>query len=268
MRKIVNFKKAIILILFLTVGTGGLILWQSRLGEIKPSIIFSKLGISENHLPVDSSAENTNIEAKTKDNSGEANKKAPAVLPSKVLLSVPFGTQSPYAIWDERDEESCEEASIVMVHYFLQKKKLTAETMRQELDKLIAFQVKYYGDYIDSDAAGIVRIAREYYGYKQAEARYDITIEDLKKELAAGNPVIIPAAGRLLGNPYFSGPGPLYHVLVLIGYNSKGFIANDPGTRRGEKYFYSYNILYNSIHDFPGSKEKILQGRKAMVVIR
>jgi len=119
----------------------------------------------------------------------------------------------------------------------------------------------------DSDSAGIARIAREYYGYQKAEARYDITVEDLKKELAAGNPVIIPAAGRLLSNPNFTGAGPLYHVLVLIGYNSKGFIANDPGTRRGEKYFYSYNVLYNAIHDFPGSKEKILEGRKAMVVI-
>ncbi|MDP2918304.1 MAG: C39 family peptidase [bacterium] len=251
-----NFKKGIILILFFAAIAASLIVWQSRLGEIKPSVIFAKLDILGNHLPVDSSLLPSSPSPPNQEG-----------LPSEVLLSVPFGSQSPYAIWDERDEESCEEASIAMVHYFWQKKKLTRAAMRQELDKLIAFQVKYYGDYIDSDSAGIARIAREYYGYEKAEARYDITVEDLKKELAAGNPVIIPAAGRLLGNPNFTGAGPLYHVLVLIGYNSKGFIANDPGTRRGEKYFYSYGVLYNSIHDFPGSKEKILEGRKAMVVV-
>jgi len=256
MIKVVNFKKALILILFLSAVSGTLIVWQSRLVKTN-FIVFSRPAISVNRLPVDSSIVLSNPPSPPYQEG----------LPAEVLLPVPFSPQSPYALWDERDKESCEEASLVMVHYFWQKKKLTAEAMRQELDKMIAFEVQYYGDYKDSDAQGIAEIARKYYGYQNVKVEYEISVEDIKKEIAAGNPVIIPAAGRLLSNPYFTPPGPLYHNLVLAGYNTKGFIANDPGTRRGEKYFYSYNILHNSIHDFPGSKERIMEGRKAMVVV-
>lgn len=189
-------------------------------------------------------------------------------LPKEVLLNVPFATQSPYSIWDARDEESCEEASIVMVHYFRQNKNLTPALMRKELDLLINFEIKTFGNYIDSNAQNIAQIAEVYYKYKNVKVQYNIKIEDLKRELASGNPVIVPTAGRLLGNPNYKPPGPLYHTLVLVGYNSKGFISNDSGTRKGKSYFYSYNVLYNAIHDFPGSKAKILEGKKAMVIIK
>ena len=47
-----------------------------------------------------------------------------------------------------------------------------------------------------------------------------------------GVPVLLPAAGRLLRNPYFSGQGPLYHMLVVKGYTRDGkIITDDPGTR-------------------------------------
>jgi len=189
-------------------------------------------------------------------------------IPSDFLLEVPFAPQSPYAIWDERDEESCEEASLVIVHYFWQKKNLNKEKMREELDRLIDFQVSHYGDYKDTDSKETAKLAQDYYGYQNVEVVYDITVDDLKERIVAGYPVIIPAAGRLLYNPNFTPPGPLYHNLVLIGFNEDGFITNDPGTRRGEHYFYPYRVLDDAIHDFPGSKEEIEQGRKAMIIVK
>jgi hypothetical protein len=70
--------------------------------------------------------------------------------------------------------------------------------------------------------------------------------------LVSGKLVIIPAAGRLLGNPNFSGQGPIYHMLVVRGFDNKTgeFITNDPGTRKGEGYRYKYSVLINAIHDW------------------
>jgi len=189
-------------------------------------------------------------------------------LPLKVFVSVPFTTQAPFSKWDEYHEEACEEASLLMVQYFLQKKKLTKEIAESEIQKMIAFQIKNYGDYMDSTAQEIVKLASDFYGIKNLKVIYDFSKEDLKKELAKGNPVIVPAAGRLLGNPNFTAPGPLYHALVLKGYDGDTIITNDPGTRKGEGYRYDINTLYNAIHDFTGDKNKIEMGKKAMIAIQ
>ncbi|MFA4881066.1 MAG: C39 family peptidase [Candidatus Doudnabacteria bacterium] len=270
---IISAKKTIFLVLTLSIIVAGFILYWSRV-----EVEFSEVQKSAQHnsdLPSTPETVEVKEQKDTSSLSQDSLPLAPAKIPreeekipSEFLLDVPFASQSPYAKWDERDEESCEEASIVMVHYFRQKKVLTKELMRRELDALIEFQIKHYGDYKDSDAEDIAKLAEECYHYKEVRVSYDISISGLKREIAAGNPVIVPAAGRLLYNPYFTPPGPLYHNLVLIGFNEKGFITNDPGTRRGEHYFYPYDVLYNAIHDFPGTKEQIEQGRKAVVVIQ
>jgi len=154
-----------------------------------------------------------------------------------------------------------------MVKYFLDKQPLTPEIAEKEIQALIKFQIKNYGDYKDSSAKDLVRLAFDYHGIKNLKVVYDFSRDDLKKYLAQGKPIIIPAAGRMLGNPNFKAPGPLYHNLVLIGYNGNTIITNDPGTRKGKGYEYESDVLYQAIHDFPGKVENILQGRKAMIVI-
>ena len=73
----------------------------------------------------------------------------------------------------------------------------------------------------------------------------------IKTAIAAGHPVIIPSAGRELGNPNFTGEGPIYHNLVIRGYTADGkFITNDPGTRKGEQYVYEQSVIMNAIHDW------------------
>lgn len=188
-------------------------------------------------------------------------------LPQKTLVDVPFTTQAPYANWDEYHEEACEEASLIMVKYFLSKETIDKETAEREIQAIIKFQLEKYGDYKDSNAEQMVKLARDYYGIENLKVIYDFDKEDIKKYLAKGNPIITPAAGRKLGNPNFTGLGPLYHALVLVGYNENIIITNDPGTRKGESYEYSWDAIYSAIHDFPGRKEDIDRGRKAMIVI-
>ena len=189
-------------------------------------------------------------------------------LPKQVQLDVPFTSQAPFAAWDEVHEEACEEASLIMVKYFLDGKKLSAQVAENEIQNLKEYQLKTTGHFDDSDMEELVEIAKGYYGLDNLKVVYGITKDDLKEELAKGNPVIVPTAGRELGNPNFTQPGPLYHNLVLVGYQNGIFITNDPGTKKGENYKYDESILFNAIHDFPGNIENIIEGPKVMVVVR
>ena len=111
---------------------------------------------------------------------------------------------------------------------------------------------------------------KDYYGYNNIEIRYNISAMDIKRELAKGNLVITPMAGRLLKNPYYTPPGPAYHYMLFKGYDDRAgvFITNDAGTKRGEGFRYKYSVAYNAIHDWTGNKKTIGRGRKVMIVLR
>ena len=188
-------------------------------------------------------------------------------IPQKIKINVPFTSQAPLSQWDAYHEEACEEASVIMVKYYLDHKKLDPNVAENEIQAMIKFEIDKYGDYKDSNAGQIAQLAHDYYGINNMKVIYNLKREDIKNYLASGKPIIIPAAGRLLGNPNFTSPGPLYHNLVLIGYDGDNIITNDPGTRKGEGYVYNINVLYNAIHDFPGKPENIEIGKKAMIVL-
>ena len=88
--------------------------------------------------------------------------------------------------------------------------------------------------------------------------------------MSRGSLVLVPAFGQILGNPYFTPPGPATHMLVIRGYDetTKEFITNDPGTRRGEGYRYSYAALVRAIRDYPtGDHEPVPTLEKRMIVV-
>ncbi|MBI4994423.1 C39 family peptidase [Candidatus Peregrinibacteria bacterium] len=184
--------------------------------------------------------------------------------PEEINLNIPFGSQAPFANWDLPYQEACEEAAAIMVHYYYEGKELTPKIMDEEILKLIEWENKTFGYYEDATAEEIARIMREYFGHKNVAVRYEFTIEDIKKEIAQGRPVILPAAGRLLNNPNFRQPGPIYHALVAKGYTNEKIITNDPGTRKGKNFLYDPKVLMNALHEW--NEENILQGKHAMVV--
>ena len=186
--------------------------------------------------------------------------------PKSVLIKMTFVAQAPHANWDMPYQEACEEASLIIVDHYLKGTTLSADIADADIQAMVAWQIEHFGNYEDTTAAQVKQIAEEHLGLS-ARVVYDPTIDDIKKELAQGNPVLIPAAGRDLGNPYFSGEGPWYHMLVIVGYDSDEFITHDVGTRRGENYRYNQDVLYDAIHDWTGVKEEIRSGRKAMVVV-
>jgi hypothetical protein len=185
--------------------------------------------------------------------------------PRSVKIEVPFVPQAPFANWDDLHQEACEEMSLILVKAYLEKNTITFEQAEAELQDLVAWQTATGYPY-DITAEEIARIAKDKYGLN-AKATYDITVDDIKREIAKGNPVIVPAAGQMLGNPYFSGDGPPYHMLVVTGYDDDEFITNDVGTKRGKDYRYDQDVFFEAIHDWTGSKETIEQGKRAMVVV-
>lgn len=184
--------------------------------------------------------------------------------PKSLLISVPFSPQAPSANWDALHEESCEEMSLIMVAHFWEKTSLSSVKAEEEIQALVQWEEKH-GYPQDVTIGQLAVIAKQRYGMN-ATVSTDVSVQSIKDALNAGKPVIIPAAGRDLGNPYFSGEGPWYHMLVITGYDGKYFITNDPGTKRGENYEYDQNVLLSAIHDWTGVKEEIRTGRKAMLI--
>lgn len=201
-----------------------------------------------------------------KDQSGSQTIKQSNSIPEKAYINVPFSPQAPYANWNQPYQDACEEAAIIMVHYYLQGKNLSRDQMNSEILSMVAWQEKNWGGHHDLEAVQIVNLAQKYYGYKNIKLKYGFTIDDIKKEIAAGHPVIIPTAGRLLGNPNFRGAGPLYHALVIKGYTKDWIITNDPGTRNGLDYVYSYSTILKAAHEWNGGN--VTQGRSAMIILQ
>lgn len=194
------------------------------------------------------------------------------VLPKKVLLKVPFTPQAPFADWsDPRQQDGCEEASVVMAEYWFQGKELSRQEALTQILALSDWEKEHYGNSRDTSAEDTLkRLLQEYYRYPGGRVEYDITVDALKYELAAGNILIIPFNGQVLANPNFKSPGPERHMLVVIGYDDeKGeFITNDPGTRLGQGFVYSYENFAASFRDYKtGNHVPIEEERSAMIVI-
>jgi len=188
-------------------------------------------------------------------------------LPSSYLIkNFPFETQAPNANWDELHEEACEEASVILANYYLKKQKITPEIMDDEIHKMVNWQVKKWGSHKDLTIKETAQMAKEIYGLKTDTITIS-SIEDLKREIAEGNPIIVPTAGRRLGNPNFKQPGPVYHMVVVIGYDNTKIIVQDVGTRKGDHYEYSQTVFYNAIHDWNGDPESINDGPKRILKI-
>lgn len=196
----------------------------------------------------------------------EADKNEPKPLPARIRIQVPFLVQAPTGNWDMPYQEACEEASLIMVHHFLEGTTVTPTEADAEILAIVAWENDKFNYSADVTLEELKKISEDYYRHT-GQLFYDFTIEDMKKLLAAGHPIILPVAGRDIGNPYFSGLGPWYHMLVVTGYDGDEFITNDPGTKRGEGYRYPQRRLFDAIHNWTGAKEGIRSGNKVMLVL-
>ena len=188
----------------------------------------------------------------------------PQTIPSSGILEVPFTTQAPLVNWDALHEEACEEASLIMLKHYKKSTSIDSpESADQEIINLVNWESNNGFD-VDVTLRQLSDIAKKYYSMNSGRIITDVTVDSIKKEISAGHPVIVPAAGKILPNPNFRNGGPNYHMLVIIGYDPEDFITNDPGTRNGKNFRYKHSDLINAIHDWDSSN--ILEGQKVMLV--
>jgi hypothetical protein len=186
-------------------------------------------------------------------------------LPSSYKIqSVPFTTQAPYGVWDKIHNEACEEASMVMAYAWAKNINLTQAVAEQEIQKLSAWGLEKYASY-DTSAKDTAAMALANYGLK-SKLINNPSPEEIKKELLQNRIVVMGMAGMKLQNPYFKSPGPVYHMFVITGYDKTGFIVNDPGTKRGKDFHYSYQNIKDSAHDWNGSADTLLQSQPVAII--
>lgn len=186
---------------------------------------------------------------------------------TEVNYNAPFTSQAPFGVWDVKHEDYCEEASIVMAARFFAGKGFTGpEDADQEMVKLDNWQMQNFGFFESTTAEETAQMANANYPDLKFEVK-NFSIDAMKRELSAGNLVILPLAGREIGNPHFTSPGPIYHMLLVKGYLADGrIITHEPGTRHGENYIYSSNILANAVADYDHSTKNVDKSKKLMIV--
>jgi hypothetical protein len=130
---------------------------------------------------------------------------------------------------------------------------------------MVAWQEENFGFYKDTNTEETARLAQEFFPHLSAKTVYDISPGDIRREVAAGRPVVVLVDGRILANPFYTAPGPDKHAIVIKGFTGNSFITHDPGTRRGADFVYSEATLMAALVDYDGGKPGT--GKRAMIVI-
>jgi hypothetical protein len=189
----------------------------------------------------------------------------PSGPPSEINLEVPFYSQAPDANWDAPWQEACEEAASTLAVYYATGKPLTKEQFKSEVLRLVEWENKTYGDYEHTTIDQTARMIREVLGFSDFEVLENPTVEQMKAALAKGSVIVAPFSGKDLKNPFYSNGGPLYHMMVIRGYDSKNFITNDVGTKRGENFIYPFARIIETMHDWHDSDIRL--GEKKIIVL-
>jgi len=181
-------------------------------------------------------------------------------------IDLPFYSQAPLGNWDFPWQEACEEASVILVANLYNHLNLNVEDFNTELLRLVNWETEYFGTYLDTNVDQVAEILDLQYGLKSI-IHENPTYEDIEIILNQGNLIIAPFAGKLLGNPNFRNGGPLYHMLVIKGYNAEKnqIVTHDVGTRNGADYVYSWEVISNALHNW--NKDDILLGEKKIIEV-
>lgn len=230
-----------ILIVMVLVGMGGYFLYprysdyrlrqkielenESAIKDVKTSLVQPDLKIDSNFKPLE-----------------------------KAYLEVPFYCQAPHqnaASW-KIHHASCEEAAVLQaIHYHRKTRFGSMDSVDRVLQDMIAWQEKNWGVHKDIHADSVKILMMQFFGYKDEEIKIlrKAKIADLKKWISQGYPIIAPTYGRTLNNPFFTAPGPAYHMVTVIGYTPDRIITNDVGTKRGKDFSYPNDIFQKSMDE-------------------
>jgi len=165
-------------------------------------------------------------------------------------LDVPFTSQAPEENWDQPWQDACEEASVLMISSYYNKHKITKSYAVSEINRMIDWETENNWAYSISAKNVTTLLNNELENKNEFEMVENPTIEQIKYSISNGNPVLGLFYGKELENPNFNNGGPDYHTLIIKGYTETQFITNDPGTKNGKNFLYSYENIMNALHDW------------------
>lgn len=176
------------------------------------------------------------------------------ILPPKIIIpDVPFYVQAPFKKWEEDIFQSgCEESSLFMAMDWILGKEKTEKKLESDLREITDWELKRFGTSMDTSLPDTGIILKEYFNFSDFFILKLEKIENIITQLEKGYLVLIPTNGRELKNPYYTPPGPQYHMIVILGFDREKneFITHDPGTRRGANFYYPAENVWRSIASY------------------
>ena len=173
----------------------------------------------------------------------------PVKIPTELNLDAPFYSQAPFSNWDFPWQEACEEASILLAANVYGKHNWTRTEFNDEILKMVEWQKKEFGTYLDTTVAQNAKIFSNYLGIETI-THENPSLDEIKSILNKGHFIIMFLSGKELGNPNFTNGGPVYHAILVKGYKGTNIITHDVGTKNGANYVYSWATLQSAMHDF------------------
>ncbi len=183
--------------------------------------------------------------------------------PTELNLKAVFYSQAPYANWDLPWQEACEEASVLLVANEYFGHNWSREQFNEEILKLVEWQKDRFGDYIHTSVDQTAEILGDYLGLETV-IHENPSFEDVQRVINDGHFIIMTFAGKQLYNPNFKNGGPMYHAVLVKGYKEGKIITHDVGTKNGENYVYTWEVISNALHDYA---EPIENGAKRMIEV-
>jgi hypothetical protein len=253
--------KKIVLALALIVIVGGVVAWfvldpVTRWRDVRATKEQQEIVSSfENSVPIATpeTPEENLTPVTNEPTQAEIQPEPPAELKERVLLDVQFIPQGPLdsgaAHW-ALHKESCEEAAMLMAHNYSLGRTVTMQQANDEIFELVDWQVRHFGDEHDIYADEVSQVLKGFYGHNDVRIIQEATVEDIKAQLSAGYPVIVPSIAKYLKNPRYYDQD--YHMFLLVGYTADRIIAHDNGTTWGDNYPYPYDDLMQAISSAGG----------------
>ncbi len=184
----------------------------------------------------------------------EASASAPSIsapIPDSVFIKgVPYTVQAPTGNWDTAHEEYCEAAAVLMVGRFYKGAKYPNDRIPPSdadaaMSQIVQYERQTWPGIVDLSLDKVGQDGKQFYNLRPAIS--PATLDNIKKAIAGGNPVIIPVMthggpGGTKISPYYSA-GNVYHVIVLIGYDTQKLYSDDAGISQGQNYPYTWEVL-------------------------
>lgn len=188
-------------------------------------------------------------------------------LPSAVYIHAPYYAQAPDGNWRLPWSMLCSEANLVLAAYASKGKPLSKQQFTDDMLAMIPVQEKAFGTYFSIPMRDLKWLYDTMYpDAGRAWILDNPSIEDIKSQIAKGNLIIAPTAGRLLNNPFFINGWPRFHTILIVWYDERYFYVNEVGMSNWADFKYTHDTVMYAMHDFVKDGD-ITQWSKLVMVI-